>query len=144
MATQILVVEDDTQIRENLKEMLMLHGFDVETSVNGQEGINQALLQPPDLILCDIMMPEVDGYQVLAVVRNNRSIANVPFIFLTAKTEPADLRRGMDQGADDYLIKPFTLQKLLLAIEKGVAKGQSKGAIRQLPPQSGLGSGSQA
>ncbi|AUD05727.1 hybrid sensor histidine kinase/response regulator [Spirosoma pollinicola] len=117
MTTQLLVIEDDTQIRENLKEMLTLHGFNVETAVNGREGISQALLHPPDLILCDIMMPEVDGYHVLEVVRNNRLIANVPFIFLTAKTEPVDLRRGMDQGADDYLTKPFTLQNLMHTIE---------------------------
>ncbi|GAB2560320.1 hybrid sensor histidine kinase/response regulator [Spirosoma aerophilum] len=117
MSTQILVVEDDTQIRENITEMLTLHGFQVETAVNGREGISQALLHPPDLILCDIMMPEVDGYQVLDVVRNNRLIANIPFIFLTAKTEPADMRRGMVQGADDYLTKPFTLNNLLHTIE---------------------------
>jgi two-component system sensor histidine kinase/response regulator len=117
MSTQILVVEDDTQIRENITEMLTLHGFRVETAVNGREGISQALLHPPDLILCDIMMPEVDGYQVLDVVRNNRLIANIPFIFLTAKTEPADMRRGMVQGADDYLTKPFTLNSLLHTIE---------------------------
>ncbi|MCX6217435.1 response regulator [Spirosoma sp.] len=117
MTTQILLVEDETQIRENVAELLTLHGFQVETAVNGREGISQALLQQPDLILCDIMMPEVDGYQVLDVVRNNRSTANIPFIFLTAKTEPADLRRGMVMGADDYLTKPFTFQSLLSAIE---------------------------
>jgi two-component system sensor histidine kinase/response regulator len=117
MVTQILVVEDDTQIRENVTEMLTLHGFHVETAANGREGISQVLLQPPDLILCDIMMPEMDGYQMLDVVRNNRLVANVPFIFLTAKTESTDLRRGMDQGADDYLTKPFTLQNLLRTIK---------------------------
>ncbi|ADB37091.1 hybrid sensor histidine kinase/response regulator [Spirosoma linguale] len=117
MTTQILLVEDEAQIRENVAELLTLHGFQVETAVNGREGISQALLQQPDLILCDIMMPEVDGYQVLDVVRNNRSTANIPFIFLTAKTEPADLRRGMVMGADDYLTKPFTFQSLLSAIE---------------------------
>lgn len=117
MATQLLIIEDDTQIRENLLEMLSLHGFEVMSATNGREGISQALLHPPDLILCDIMMPEVDGYQVLEVVRANRRIAHVPFIFLTAKTEPTDLRRGMEQGADDYLTKPFTLQHLLRTVE---------------------------
>ncbi|QDK82755.1 hybrid sensor histidine kinase/response regulator [Spirosoma sp. KCTC 42546] len=116
MATQILLIEDDVQIRENIEELLMLQGFQVETATNGREGISQAMLKPPDLILCDIMMPEVDGYQVLEVVRNNRSIATVPFIFLTAKSDLADMRRGMDLGADDYLTKPFTLENLLRTI----------------------------
>ncbi|WP_332368236.1 response regulator [Spirosoma telluris] len=117
MPTHILVIEDDKQIRENLSEMLTLHGFEIQTAANGREGISQALLHPPELILCDIMMPEVDGYQVLKVVRGNRLIANVPFIFLTAKTDPVDIRRGMNHGADDYLTKPFTLQNLLHTIE---------------------------
>ncbi|SOD97399.1 hybrid sensor histidine kinase/response regulator [Spirosoma fluviale] len=128
MTTQILLVEDETQIRENVAELLTLHGFQVETAVNGREGISQALLQQPDLILCDIMMPEVDGYQVLDVVRNNRTTANIPFIFLTAKTEPADLRRGMVMGADDYLTKPFTFQSLLSAIESRLQRETTRKA----------------
>jgi len=116
MSTQVLIIEDDTQIRENLAEMLSLHGYEVDTAINGREGISQAMLRPPQLILCDIMMPEVDGYQVLDVIRNNQLTATTPFIFLTAKTESADLRRGMAQGADDYLTKPFTLDNLLSSI----------------------------
>ncbi|WP_332368711.1 response regulator [Spirosoma telluris] len=117
MPIQILVIEDDVQIRENVEELLTLEGFQVETAATGREGISQAMLHAPDLILCDIMMPEVDGYQVLEAVRTSRLIATVPFIFLTAKTDSADIRRGMNQGADDYLTKPFTLENLLAAIE---------------------------
>ncbi|WP_240543711.1 response regulator transcription factor [Spirosoma foliorum] len=117
MATQILLIEDDVQMRENVAELLTLQGFQVETATNGREGISQALVHSPDLILCDIMMPEVSGYQVLEVVRSNRLISKVPFIFLTAKSDPTDLRRGMELGADDYLTKPFTLQNLLNTIE---------------------------
>ncbi|MBN8825190.1 MULTISPECIES: response regulator [unclassified Spirosoma] len=117
MATQILLIEDDVQIRENVEELLTSQGFQVETATNGREGITQAMLHLPDLILCDIMMPEVSGYQVLEVVRSNRLIANVPFIFLTAKSDTSDMRRGMDLGADDYLTKPFTFQNLLRTIE---------------------------
>lgn len=124
MTTQILVIEDDMQIRENLTELLSLHGFAVKSAANGREGISQAFLQPPDLILCDIMMPEVDGYQVLNVMRNNRLIANVPFIFLTAKSDPTDMRKGMNHGADDYLTKPFTLQNLLHTIESRLQRNE--------------------
>ncbi|WP_080057453.1 hybrid sensor histidine kinase/response regulator [Spirosoma aerolatum] len=117
MATQILLIEDDVQMRENVEELLTLQGFQVETATNGREGITQAMLHAPDLILCDIMMPELSGYQVLEVIRTNRLIANVPFIFLTAKSDTSDMRRGMDLGADDYLTKPFTFQNLLRTIE---------------------------
>ena len=117
MAIQLLVIEDDPQINENLEEILTLKGFQVETALNGMQGIGKALLHPPDLILCDIMMPVIDGYQVLKMVRNNRLTANTPFIFLTAKTESADIRQGMALGADDYLTKPFTYEHLKSAID---------------------------
>ncbi|UFH55702.1 response regulator [Spirosoma sp. KNUC1025] len=116
MSTQILLIEDEVQIRENVQELLTLCGYQVDTASNGREGIGQALLQRPDLILCDIMMPEANGYQVLDAVRNNRLLASVPFIFLTAKTEPGDIRQGMIKGADDYLTKPFTFENLLQTI----------------------------
>ncbi|MFD1139499.1 response regulator [Larkinella insperata] len=117
MATQILLIEDEIQIRENVATLLSLKGYEVSTAPDGREGISQAIVSPPDLILCDIMMPEMDGYQVLDTIRNNRSLATVPFIFLTAKTEEIDVRRGMVSGADDYLTKPFTLDSLLRTIE---------------------------
>lgn len=131
MATKILVIEDEAQIRENIEEMLLLHGFQVETAVNGAEGISQALLHQPNLILCDIMMPVADGYQVLEAVRSNRSLVTVPFIFLTAKTDPADMRQGMVGGADDYLTKPFTLENLMKAIESRLKREVSRKAELQ-------------
>lgn len=117
MATHILLIEDEAQIRENVSELLTLHGFQVTTASNGREGISMALLEHPQLILCDIMMPEIDGYQVLEVIRSNHLLANVPFIFLTARTDPTDLRQGMIKGADDYLTKPFSIQHLVTTIE---------------------------
>ncbi|MBC8151929.1 MAG: response regulator [Bacteroidetes bacterium] len=117
MAIQLLVIEDEHQIRENVAELLTLNGFEVETAGDGREGVLRAMLRPPDLILCDVMMPKMDGYQVLEVIRSNRSLANVPFIFLTAKTDITDMRRGMSLGADDYLAKPFTSSDMLAAIK---------------------------
>ncbi|GAB3905294.1 hypothetical protein GCM10028803_35950 [Larkinella knui] len=117
MATKILLIEDETPIRDNVTTLLSLKGYEVSSAPNGREGISMAMLGKPDLILCDIMMPEMDGYQVLDAIRSNQSLATVPFIFLTAKTEDIDVRRGMISGADDYLTKPFTLDSLLLAIE---------------------------
>ncbi|GAB3909014.1 response regulator [Larkinella knui] len=117
MSTQLLIIEDEEQIRENVAEWLRLNGFEVETAADGKQGVTKAFLQRPDLILCDIMMPNMDGHQVLETIRNNRSLASVPFMFLTAKTEMRDLRRGMALGADDYLTKPFTGESLLQAIE---------------------------
>ncbi|MBC3788511.1 hybrid sensor histidine kinase/response regulator [Spirosoma utsteinense] len=126
MATKILVIEDEAQIRENIEEILLLHGFQVETASNGADGISQALLHKPNLILCDIMMPVTDGYKVLEVIRANRSLVTVPFIFLTAKTDPADMRRGMVGGADDYLTKPFTLENLMKAIDSRLQREVSR------------------
>lgn len=117
MATQLLVIEDDLQIQENVAELLTLKGYTVATASNGHEGVMQALLHRPDLILCDVMMPKMDGYQVLGMIRNNRALATVPFIFLTAKADLVDLRQGMVLGADDYLTKPFTSSDLLRAID---------------------------
>ena len=132
MAIHILLIEDEAQIRHNLAELLTLNGFQVETASNGREGISQALLLHPDLILCDIMMPEIDGYQVLEVIRDNRSLGNVPFIFLTARTDPADFRRGMILGADDYVTKPFTIQTLLKAIESRLQREARRKADLQV------------
>ncbi|RAJ90869.1 histidine kinase/DNA gyrase B/HSP90-like ATPase [Larkinella arboricola] len=117
MALKILYIEDETKIRDNVSDILGLYGYEVATAGNGRDGIIQAILDPPDLIICDIRMPEMDGYQVLEVIRSNRSLATIPFIFLTARTEELDVRRGMVSGADDYLKKPFTMDSLLQAIE---------------------------
>ena len=112
----ILLIEDDQAIRENTAELLELAGFAVLTADNGQRGVEQALATKPDLVVCDIMMPVLDGYGVLQIFNQNARLAGVPFIFLTAKTERTDLRHGMALGADDYLTKPFDRTELLSAI----------------------------
>ncbi|QDK81142.1 hybrid sensor histidine kinase/response regulator [Spirosoma sp. KCTC 42546] len=124
MKRQILVIEDESSIRENVAELLTLQGFSVDTAADGQEGINRAIQSQPDLILCDVMMPGMNGYQVLESIRAHRSLSHLPFIFLTARAEPDDLRQGMVLGADDYLIKPFTSKDLLKSIETRLKREQ--------------------
>ena len=112
----ILLIEDDEIIRKNTAELLEMAGYAVLTAENGQLGVAQALATKPDLVVCDIMMPVLDGYGVLQIFNQNARLAGVPFIFLTAKTERLELRRGMALGADDYLTKPFDKAELLSAI----------------------------
>ncbi|WP_317044057.1 response regulator [Hymenobacter amundsenii] len=112
----ILLIEDDAFIRENTAELLTLTGYTVRTAVNGKTGVENALADRPDLVICDIMMPVLDGFGVLHIFNQNPQLAGVPFIFLTAKTERADQRRGMELGADDYLTKPFSENELLSAV----------------------------
>ena len=114
--TKILVIEDDEWICENVRDLLALEGFTVVTALDGNLGISAALQERPDLILCDIMMPGCDGYEVLAVLRANEVTAGTPFIFLTAKVDRLSMREGMDLGADDYVTKPFTARELLTAV----------------------------
>lgn len=113
----ILVIEDDAVVRENTAEILTLAQYQVVTAPNGKEGVRLAKTQPPDLIVCDIMMPELDGYGVLQILAKEPATAKIPFIFLTAKAEKSELRKGMELGADDYLTKPFEETELLSAIE---------------------------
>lgn len=114
---KILLVEDNEDIRENTGEILELAGFEVHTAENGKVGFQKALEVNPDIIICDIMMPVLDGYGLLHLIQKNEALKNIPFIFLTAKTERADFRKGMELGADDYLTKPFTDLELMNAIE---------------------------
>ncbi|GAX37940.1 EAL domain-containing response regulator [Nodularia sp. NIES-3585] len=113
---KILVIEDEESVRENLLDLLESENFETITAANGAIGINLAISVVPDLILCDMMMPEIDGYGVLKILRQEPLTATIPFIFLTAKSAKADFRQGMDMGADDYLTKPFTRAELLSAI----------------------------
>ena len=112
----ILLIEDHPPMRRNLSTMLTMEGFEVHTAENGRVGVETAKTELPDLILCDVMMPELDGYDVLREIRAHREIANTPFIFLTAKGEKPDIRAGMNLGADDYLTKPVVKAELLAAI----------------------------
>ncbi|MFT3826997.1 MAG: response regulator [Chitinophagaceae bacterium] len=113
----ILVIEDNTDIRENTAEILTLAGYTAHTAENGKKGVEAALREKPDLIICDIMMPDLDGYGVLHLLRTNPATEHIPLIFLTAKTERSDFRKGMEMGADDYITKPFDDLELLKAIE---------------------------
>lgn len=122
MKRKILLIEDNEDIRENTAEILELSNYDVATAENGKVGVEKALAQKPDLIICDIMMPVLDGYGVLHLIHKNEQLAGVPFIFLTAKSERTDLRKGMEMGADDYITKPFTEIELLNAIESRFKK----------------------
>jgi len=120
----ILLIEDNDFIRENTAEILEMAGYAVLTAENGKLGIEKALATRPDLVVCDIMMPVLDGYGVLHIFNQNPQLTGIPFIFLTAKTERADLRRGMELGADDYLTKPFADSELLSAISSRLARFQ--------------------
>ncbi|TNE59281.1 MAG: response regulator [Bacteroidetes bacterium] len=119
---KILIIEDNTEVRENLSEILSLSGYQTITAENGKVGIEKALSHPPDLVLCDVMMPELDGFGVLHILSNQASTADIPFIFLTAKAEKDDFRKGMSLGADDYIVKPFDDTILLQTIETRLKK----------------------
>ena len=122
MGHKILVIEDQEDVRENIVELLELSSYDVMAAANGKEGVKMALDSPPDLVLCDIMMPVMDGYEVLYLLSKNPDTSSLPFIFLTAKAEKQDFRKGMNLGADDYITKPFEEMDLLGAIERRLSK----------------------
>jgi CRP-like cAMP-binding protein/ActR/RegA family two-component response regulator len=122
MSKKVLIIEDNNDIRENIIEILELAGYTVYSADNGKTGVDLAIKNIPDIILCDIMMPELDGYGVLYLLNKNPETSTIPFIFLTAKAERVDLRKGMEMGADDYLTKPFDDMELLNAIETRLKK----------------------
>jgi CRP-like cAMP-binding protein len=124
MMKKILIIEDNTDVRENLAEILMLSGYEAITAENGKTGAAKAQTELPDLILCDIMMPELDGYGVLHIMSRSAKTADIPFIFLTAKAEKEDFRKGMALGADDYITKPFDDAVLLQTIESRLKKSE--------------------
>jgi CRP-like cAMP-binding protein/CheY-like chemotaxis protein len=145
---KLLVIDDHDDIRENIAEILTLAGYEVFTAPNGKRGVETALKENPELVICDIMMPELDGYGVLHLLRKNESTLETPFIFLTAKTERADFRKGMEMGADDYITKPFDDIELLNAIEIRLKKndiihakysGDEKGASELIAQLSASG-----
>src|SRR5688572_30079969 len=112
MKTKILVIEDDPGIRRSLALTLKGAGYAVAEASNGRSGLDMAAAEAPALIICDVNMPEMDGYEVVAALRRTSALASIPFVFLTARGEPAEMRRGMNLGADDYLTKPFTREEL--------------------------------
>lgn len=124
MSNTILLIEDNTAMRENIKEILELSDYKVVTAVNGKIGVDLAKKEKPDLIICDIMMPELDGYGVLHILGKSEDTAGIPFVFLTAKAEKADFRKGMTLGADDYLTKPFDDIELLDVVQIRLRKSE--------------------
>ena len=122
----ILLIEDQAAMRENLALMLQMEGYMVVEAENGKIGVEKARKQIPDLILCDVMMPELDGFGVLQALRADSATATIPFIFLTAKGEKLDQRAGMNLGADDYLVKPVARDEVLAAISARLARQQQQ------------------
>jgi DNA-binding NarL/FixJ family response regulator len=126
---RILVIEDEPAMRSNLHDILELENFQPLLAANGLDGIAVAKHELPDLILCDVLMPEQDGHEVLAALRADTATARIPFIFLTAKGEHADIRAGMNLGADDYLVKPVRVDDLLEAIAARLERAQQQGGF---------------
>lgn len=125
---KILVIEDNNALRENTAELLELNDYCVFTAANGKLGVELALEHQPDLIICDIMMPELDGYGVLQCLQATEGLCNTPFIFLTAKTEKIEVQTGLAKGADEYIPKPFDDADLLNAVQRQLSKVQFRAA----------------
>lgn len=137
---KILIIEDQGTMRRNLALLLEMEGFEVVTAENGRVGVDTARSERPDVILCDIMMPEMDGYTVVQTLREDAAFATTPFLFLTAKGEKSDIRVGMNFGADDYLTKPIVREDLLAAIEARLARAEAQGEhYRELGGTGGTG-----
>ena len=111
---KILLIEDNEALRDNTAEILSLANYEVSTAENGKVGVEMAMANPPDLIICDIMMPVLDGYGVFQIISKNLELQHIPFIFLSAKSERTDLRKGMEMGADDYITKPFSDGEIII------------------------------
>jgi len=122
---RILVIEDQPQMLRNLALMLTLEGYEVFTADNGRLGVETAIEKVPDLVICDVMMPELDGHGVIQALRAEPVTATVPFIFLTARSDRGDIRTGMNSGADDYLVKPVPRLDLLAAVEARLARSEA-------------------
>lgn len=141
---KILIIEDNPDVRENTAEILELSNYEVITAENGKIGVRRASQELPDLIICDVMMPELDGFGVLRILGQSQATEHIPFIFLTAKTENADFRKGMNLGADDYITKPFDDVELLNAIDVRLRKhekstqNKAKGGAAFTNPELGL------
>ncbi|MFN0077103.1 MAG: response regulator [Prosthecobacter sp.] len=131
MLTTLLVIEDEAQMRRSIVTALRLKGYHVLEAANGTEGLAQARLHRPTIILCDVSMPGMNGHGVLSSLRSDPATAAAPFIFLTARGSAEDIRTGMNLGADDYLPKPFTVQELLCAIETRLRRVRELQSITQ-------------
>lgn len=114
--TKILVIEDEAPIRDKIVTVLTYENYEVIDAPNGREGVVSARANRPDLIICDVLMPDMNGYGALAALRDDPDTSAIPVIFLTAAASRADMRRGMELGADDYITKPYTVEELLAAV----------------------------
>ena len=114
----ILVIEDEPNILANTMDILRFEGYDAQGAENGRKGLDLARLMPPDLIICDIMMPECDGYAVLSEVRAHEATRRIPLVMMSAKVDQATLREVVEMGASDYLPKPFTMPELLMVVRR--------------------------
>src|SRR5688572_29197513 len=130
---RILVIDDDARLREHYIEILKLEGYEVVEARNGREGVERARREPPDLVLCDITMPEMNGHRVLETLRGEPRTAHVPFVFLTGWSEQQDVRTGMNLGADDYLTKPVVPQDLVAAVRARLHRAAATGTTGTLP-----------
>jgi DNA-binding NarL/FixJ family response regulator len=126
---KILVIEDQAPMRRNIALMLEMEGYEVTTAENGRIGVEQVTRSRPDLVICDVMMPELDGHGVVQTLRANPETATVPLIFLTARSDKSDMRIGMNFGADDYLVKPVIREELLAAVEVRMARSEAISAL---------------
>jgi DNA-binding NarL/FixJ family response regulator len=123
---KILVIEDEPEMRRNIAALLRYYDYEPLAADNGRAGLEAARRERPDLILCDVMMPELDGYGVLQALQAEPALAQIPFIFLTARGEKEDLRNGMNLGADDYLTKPVANADLVQAIEARLRRSETQ------------------
>ena len=131
--SKILVIEDEPEMRRNITALLRYHGYEPIEAENGRKGVDLARREKPDLILCDVMMPELDGYGVLQTLQQDAGLALIPFVFLTAKGDKDNLRSGMNLGADDYLTKPVANTDLVQAIEARLRRSEQH-ARREFKP----------
>ena len=127
---KILVIEDEPEMRNTLRDILETENFQTFLATNGQEGVAAARRESPDLILCDVTMPGMDGHEVLKALRADATMARIPFVFLTAMGERKDMRTGMNLGADDYLVKPVKAKDLLEAIGARLERAQQRTAFK--------------
>ena len=134
---KILVIEDQPQMRKNLAIILEMENFQVIAAENGRRGVELARSEKPDLVICDVMMPELDGYGVLQALRSDGALATTPFVFLTAKGDKIELRKGMNLGADDYLTKPVQREELLAAVQSRLDRRKAQKAEVELARSDG-------
>lgn len=132
---RILVIDDDARLRRQAAELLRAEGYEVIEAANGSAGVEAARQSPPDLVLCDITMPEMNGHRVLQALREDSRTAHLPFIFLTGWSEPQDLRTGMNLGADDYLVKPLAPEELIAAVRARLRRAEAAPARAASRPE---------